>query len=110
MSDIKTVISSGNIYKDLVLPNPDGMLRKAELVTKLSQTIKRKGLTRAKAGKLLGIPQSKLSAILRGQFQKVSERRLMDCLTRLGDCPNRCESRSTESASREIVGRRMCPW
>jgi predicted XRE-type DNA-binding protein len=34
---------------------------------------------------LLGIPQPKLSKLLRGQFRGVSERKLMDCLTRLGN-------------------------
>jgi predicted XRE-type DNA-binding protein len=33
---------------------------------------------------VLGIPQPKLSKMLRGQFRGPSERKLMDCLTRLG--------------------------
>ena len=42
------------------------------------------GLTQTKAAALLGIPQPKLSKMLRGQFRGFSERKLMDCLTLLG--------------------------
>jgi predicted XRE-type DNA-binding protein len=46
--------------------------------------IERKGLTQTQAAELLGMPQPKLSNLLRGRFRGVSERRLMDCLTKLG--------------------------
>ncbi|PIY29519.1 MAG: XRE family transcriptional regulator, partial [Comamonadaceae bacterium CG_4_10_14_3_um_filter_60_42] len=32
----------------------------------------------------MGIPQPKVSAMLRGDFSNLSERKLMDCLNRLG--------------------------
>jgi predicted XRE-type DNA-binding protein len=32
----------------------------------------------------MGLPQPKLSGLLRGDFSNVSERKLMDCLNRLG--------------------------
>jgi len=32
----------------------------------------------------MGIPQPKVSAMLRGDFANLSERKLMDCLNRLG--------------------------
>jgi predicted XRE-type DNA-binding protein len=32
----------------------------------------------------MGIPQPKVSAMLRGDFTNLSERKLMDCLNRLG--------------------------
>lgn len=83
VQSITIVKSSGNVYADLGLPDPEGMLRKAKIVTKLNKLIKLKGLTRSQAGKLLGFPEIKLAAILRGRFDNVSERRLMDCLTRL---------------------------
>jgi predicted XRE-type DNA-binding protein len=60
------------------------MLIKAQLMTKIAELIKRKGLTQTQAGHLLGLPQPKVSALLRGNFRGVSERRLLDCLTRLG--------------------------
>ena len=74
--------SSGNVYADIGVRDPEAMLMKAQLVTKINELIKRKGLTQMRAGKLLGLPQPKLSAILRGRFHGISELRLMDCLTR----------------------------
>jgi predicted XRE-type DNA-binding protein len=36
------------------------------------------------AAELLGIPQPKLSGLLRGQFRGISESKMLECLTRLG--------------------------
>jgi predicted XRE-type DNA-binding protein len=41
-------------------------------------------LTQTKAAAVLGIPQPKLSKMLRGQFRGFSQRKLMDCPTHLG--------------------------
>ena len=76
--------SSGNVYADLGIKDADAMLVKAELVSAVSTIIRERGLTQAAAAHLLGLTQPKLSNILRGQFHGVSERRLIDCLTRLG--------------------------
>ena len=75
---------SGNVYRDLGFPDADEMLVKAQLVTKIREIIRSKSLTQVEAAKILGLPQPKLSGILRGQFRGVSERKLIDCLTRLG--------------------------
>jgi predicted XRE-type DNA-binding protein len=80
----KIEASSGNVYADIGVSDPEAMFIKAQLVTKIDELIKHKGLTQMEAGELLGLPQPKVSALLRGQFRGISERRLMDCLTRLG--------------------------
>lgn len=72
---------SGNVYADLGLRDADAMLMKAQLVTKIDEIIRHKGLTQTQAGQLLGLSQPKVSALLKGNFRGVSERRLMDCLT-----------------------------
>lgn len=76
---------SGNVYADLGLRDPDAMLMKAQLVMKIDEIIKHRGLTQMQAGQLLGLPQPKVSALLKGNFRGISERRLMDCLIRLGN-------------------------
>ncbi len=81
---VKFELSSGNVYADLGVKDADAMLVKAQLVSTISQIIRQRGLTQAAAAELLGLTQPKLSNILRGQFHGVSERRLIDCLTRLG--------------------------
>jgi predicted XRE-type DNA-binding protein len=75
---------SGNVYADLHYPDAEDMLVKAQIVTKISDIIRQRGLTQAKAATLLRLTQPKISRLLRGQFRGISERRLLRCLTRLG--------------------------
>jgi predicted XRE-type DNA-binding protein len=77
-------IGSTNVYADLGRAAANNLLVKAQLVGKISELLEEQGLTQVKAAALLGIPQPKLSGMLRGQFRGLSERKLMDCLTRLG--------------------------
>jgi predicted XRE-type DNA-binding protein len=57
---------------------------KAQLVREIGEIIRAKGLTQTQAAKVLGLTQPKLSAVLRGQFRGISERKLIACLTSLG--------------------------
>ena len=75
---------STNVYADLGYKSADEMLVKAQLVTTIAEILAERGYTQTKAAALLGIPQPKLSKMLRGQFRGFSERKLMDCLTLLG--------------------------
>ncbi|MBI1731797.1 MAG: XRE family transcriptional regulator [Gammaproteobacteria bacterium] len=75
---------SGNVYRDLGYPDAEEMFVKAQLVRKISDIIRSKGLTQVEAARILGLTQPKLSGILRGQFRGISERKLIDCLTSLG--------------------------
>lgn len=76
--------SAGNVYADLGLADADEMLVKAQLANKISEIIKGRKWTQQQAAEALGVPQSKLSKMLRGQFRGVSETKMLDCLTRLG--------------------------
>lgn len=73
-----------SVYEDLKYANADEMLIKARLVTEIADQLKLRRLTQAEAAQLLGFSQPKLSNLLRGQFRGVSEKKLMECLTRLG--------------------------
>jgi predicted XRE-type DNA-binding protein len=75
---------STNVYADLGYKSADEMLVKAQLVTTIAEILTARGYTQTKAAALLGIPQPKLSKMLRGQFRGFSERKLIDCLTLLG--------------------------
>jgi predicted XRE-type DNA-binding protein len=77
-------LSSGNVYADMGVRDADAMMMKAQLVSKISELIHHQGLTQTEAGRLLALPQPKISGLLRGHFLGISERRLMECLTRLG--------------------------
>ena len=60
------------------------MAVKAQLVTKIDDLIRERGLTQEGAAKLLNLTQPKVSNLLKGQFRGVSERLLLRCLTKLG--------------------------
>jgi len=75
---------SGNVFADLGLPDAEKLKIKSGLVIEITRAIRKLGLTQEEAGHRMGIPQPKVSAILRGDFANLSERKLMDCLNRLG--------------------------
>ncbi len=75
---------STNVYADLGIGEAEEMLVKAQLATKIGEIIKQRKLTQIQAAELLGIPQPKLSNMLRGQFRGISETKMIECLTRLG--------------------------
>jgi len=76
--------SSGNVYADLGRPNAEEMLIKARLAAKIGEIIKHRHLTQKQASEILGMPQSKISNILRGNFRGVSEAKMIECLNLLG--------------------------
>jgi predicted XRE-type DNA-binding protein len=76
--------SSGNVFADLGLPHPEQELLKAKLTLQIYRIIKRRDLTQAEAGKILGIKQPHVSALMRNRSGSFSVERLMDFLTALG--------------------------
>jgi predicted XRE-type DNA-binding protein len=76
--------SSGNVFADLGLPNAEKLQIKSSLAIQITLAIRRLGLTQMEAAKRMGISQAKVSAMYKGDFRGLSERKLMDCLARLG--------------------------
>ena len=76
---------SGNVYEDLGYSEPESMKMKAAIVARISSIIEEKKLTQKEVSKLTGIPQSRISNILNGQFRGISEFRLLACLSLLGN-------------------------
>jgi predicted XRE-type DNA-binding protein len=76
--------SSGNVYADPGLPDAERLEIKTGLVVEISKAMRRLGLTQQEAAKRMGIAQPKVSDMMRGDFSNLSERKLMDCLNRLG--------------------------
>ena len=77
-------VSSGNVFVDLGLPNPEEALAKAELTRKIRLVIRDRGLTQTQAAALLGIDQPKISALIRGRLSGFSMDRLLRLLLLLG--------------------------
>jgi predicted XRE-type DNA-binding protein len=81
---IPAVASSGNVFADLGLPNPEQELLKARLTLQIYKVIKERGLTQAQAGEVLGIKQPHVSALMRNRAGNFSVGRLIEFLTALG--------------------------
>lgn len=75
---------STNVFADLGYADAAEMQRKSRLAGEISRTITARRLTQADAATLLGIDQSKVSRITRGQFRGVSEAKLLELVARLG--------------------------
>lgn len=76
--------SSGNVFADLGFTNPAREQLKANLTLQIYRIIKKRGLTQAEAGKILGIKQPHVSALMRNRSGNFSVERLMDFLITLG--------------------------
>ena len=76
--------SSGNVYADLGVPDAEKLKIKTGLVIEIRKAVGRLGLTQQEAAKRMGVTQPKVSDMMRGDFSNLSERKLMDCLNRLG--------------------------
>lgn len=76
--------SSGNIYADLQQPDADEMLIKARLAVQIGKIIRARQWTQAQAADVLHMTQPKLSDMLRGKFRGISEAKMLEYLTRLG--------------------------
>jgi len=81
---IELTSSSGNVFADLEIHNPEEVLAKAKLAFQINKLIKDKGLTQAKAANKLGIDQPKISALARGRLNGFSIERLFRFLILLG--------------------------
>jgi predicted XRE-type DNA-binding protein len=83
MSKKSYEMGSGNVFKDLGIPNAEEHLVKAQLVFKIDTIMKDRGLKQAAAADLLGIKQPDVSKMLRGDFKQFSVERLLRFLVAL---------------------------
>lgn len=77
------IVGSGNVFKDLGIPNAEEHLVKAELVFKISRILKSRRMKQAEAAAVLGIKQPDVSKMLRGEFRQFSVERLLRFLVAL---------------------------
>ncbi len=75
--------SSGNVFADLGFPDAQQMEAKAALVHQIDKIIQSHQWTQQEAAEALGIPQPKVSALLRGQLSGFSYERLIRFLNLL---------------------------
>jgi predicted XRE-type DNA-binding protein len=76
--------SSGNVFADIGVHNPEEALAKAKLMRLIAKAIEADGLTQTDAAQRLGVAQSDVSNIVRGRGRTYSMDRLFEILHRLG--------------------------
>ena len=81
---IEYEVGSGNVYADLELPDAEKLKIKTGLIIEIMNAMERQGLTQHQAAQIMGLTQPKVSEMMRGKLNLFSERKLMECLNRLG--------------------------
>ncbi|HBA40449.1 MAG: XRE family transcriptional regulator [Deltaproteobacteria bacterium RIFCSPLOWO2_02_56_12] len=75
---------SGNIYRDLDIPDADVRQLKAILAAEIIKTLDKKGLSVRKAQSVTGIDAGDFSRVRNADFRRISVERLMAMINRLG--------------------------
>ncbi len=83
MSKKRYETGSGNVFKDIGVPNADDHLVKAQLVFKIDAIMQERRLKQVAAAALLGVRQPDISKMLRGEFRQFSVERLLRFLVAL---------------------------
>jgi phage-related protein/predicted XRE-type DNA-binding protein len=74
---------SGNVFVDVGVAHPERVMARAQIMLRISEIIKERGLTQRKASKLLDIPQSKVSCLMNGKLSNFSLDHLFELLNAL---------------------------
>lgn len=81
---IEVTRGSANVFADIGMPDAEEHLLKVQLVTQVTDIIKKRQLTQKGAGAVMGLKQPDVSKLLRGQFRGYSIGRLLEFLVALG--------------------------
>ncbi len=80
---IDCMASSGNVYADLGLHNPESLKRKSKLMAQLIKEIRRLGLSPGEFASRMDLPVEKAARMRLGHFDVIAERRMKECLEKL---------------------------
>jgi len=82
---IKKIIHRGsdNVFSDIGVAYPQRTLARAQIMSRIAEIIKERGLTQKEASGLLGLPQSKISCLVNGKLSMFSLDLLLVLLNRL---------------------------
>ena len=76
--------SSGNVFADLELDQPEELLARSKLLHQVSTLIKNSKLSQKEVAKKLGITQPKVSMLINGRLSEFSTDSLLHYLSVLG--------------------------
>ena len=74
---------SGNVFADIGVVHPERMLARAQVMARITDILRERGLTQQQAATLLGIPQSKVSCLMNGKLSMFSLDHLFELLNAL---------------------------
>ena len=83
-NEIDHTVSSGNVFADIGVANPDEAATKADLAFEINNLIERRRLTQTESAKALKINQPKVSASARGKLDGFSIERPLRLHANLG--------------------------
>jgi len=96
--------SSGNVFTDLDLSNADELFMRGKIGIQVLRLLKQRNLKQREISELLGIPQPEVSHLMKGEFQRFSEGKLLIFLKRLNtEITLHLRSRHTQGESPETV-------
>jgi predicted XRE-type DNA-binding protein len=75
--------SSGNVFADLGLSNASELFTRGKIGIQVLRLLKQRNLKQREISELLGIPQPEVSHLMKGEFQRFSEGKLLIFLKRL---------------------------
>jgi predicted XRE-type DNA-binding protein len=84
MNEIAVVVSNGNVFADLGLPDAGELLAKADLAIEIGRLLDERGLSQVEAAKLLRTSTPRISDLRRGDLQGFTIDRLFRFLNTLG--------------------------
>lgn len=76
-------LSSGNLWADIGRADADEALARAELMSRVTDIIRQRRLTQARAAEILGTNQPTISDLMRGKMSKFSLERIIAFLNAL---------------------------
>ena len=76
--------STGNVFQDLGISNPEQELLKAQLTLQIHAILRDRGMTQTEVARMLGVRQPQVSLLMRNRSGNFSIGRLMEFLTALG--------------------------
>lgn len=83
MNKEKVYQGSGNVFADIGAAQPERVMARAQIMSRIAEIIKERGLTQQRTAKLLGIPQSKVSCLMNGKLSMFSLDFLFEILNAL---------------------------
>ena len=74
---------SSNVFADIGVAHPERVLARAQVMSRITELIKERGLTQKAAGEMLDLPQSKVSCLMNGKLSLFSLEHLFELLNAL---------------------------